>query len=130
MADLEKLRGEYEAAEAKALKLQADKDEAMQKVLDRFRDRQREANQAAATAQSDLLDAEVQLALSDRPDRDDVASSLRKGAEDALTAAIVLRNTRPDGTLNVEAYEAGIAELRKRANTLGFDHLPFYTSAE
>jgi hypothetical protein len=32
MADLEKLRGEYEAAEAKALKLQADKDEAMQKV--------------------------------------------------------------------------------------------------
>jgi membrane-bound lytic murein transglycosylase B len=84
MTDIEKLRGEYEAAEAKALKLQADKDEAMQKVLDRFRDRQREANQDTATAQKALADAEASQALADRDDLSD-AEKLALAANLGLT---------------------------------------------
>jgi hypothetical protein len=72
MADIEKLRSDYGAAEAKALKLQADKDEAMQKVLDRFRDRQREANDDTAAAQKALADAEAAQALADRDDLGDL----------------------------------------------------------
>jgi Skp family chaperone for outer membrane proteins len=59
MADIDKLRSEYEQAEAKAHALQADKDEAMQKVLDKYRDKMRDANAKAAEAQKAFCDAEA-----------------------------------------------------------------------
>lgn len=76
MADIEKLRADYEKAEEQAYKLQADKDEAMQKVRDRFFDRQRDANQRAADAQKALCDAEAAAALVGRDDAEIVASNL------------------------------------------------------
>jgi cell fate (sporulation/competence/biofilm development) regulator YmcA (YheA/YmcA/DUF963 family) len=67
MADIEKLRAEYERVEAKAHALQAEKDEAAQKLIDKYRDRQRDANQKAAEAQKALCDAEAAAALVGRP---------------------------------------------------------------
>lgn len=76
MADIEKLRAEYEKAEAAAHKLQAEKDEAMQKARDRFFDRQRDANEKAARAQKALCDAEAAAALVGRDDAETVAANL------------------------------------------------------
>jgi hypothetical protein len=76
MADIEKLRADYERAEAKAHSLQAEKDEAAQKLIDKYRDRQRDANQKAAEAQKALCDAEAAAALVGRPDAETVAANL------------------------------------------------------
>ena len=64
--DIDKLREKYEAAEAKAHKIQADKDEALQNVRDRFGDKLRKANDDTAAAQKELADAEAAQALADR----------------------------------------------------------------
>jgi hypothetical protein len=76
MADIDKLRAEYERAEAHAHSLQAQKDEAAQKLIDKYRDRQRDANQKAAEAQKALCDAEAAAALVGRPDAETVAANL------------------------------------------------------
>jgi predicted nucleic acid-binding Zn-ribbon protein len=76
MADLEKLRGEYEAAETKAQSLMADKDDALQKVLDKYREKMRDANEQLADAQKALADAEAAAALVGRPDAETVAANL------------------------------------------------------
>jgi hypothetical protein len=76
MADIDKLRAEYERAEAHAHSLQAEKDEAAQKLIDKYRDRQRDANQKAAEAQKALCDAEAAAALVGRPDAETVAANL------------------------------------------------------
>jgi hypothetical protein len=70
MADIDKLRAEYERAEAHAHALQAEKDQAAQKLRDKYRDRQRDANQKAAEAQKALCDAEAAPCASARR-RDD-----------------------------------------------------------
>lgn len=73
------LRKAWEQAEAKAHKLQAQKDAAMDKareVRDRLAPKMREANQAAADAQKAYLDAMAAEALLDRPDGEAVANSL------------------------------------------------------
>jgi hypothetical protein len=76
MTDIDKLRTEYEQAEAKAHALQADKDEAMQKVLDKYRDKMRAANAKAAEAQKAVCDAEAAAALVGREDAETVAANL------------------------------------------------------
>lgn len=73
---IDKLRNDYEKAEAKAQKIMADKDDALQKVLDQYGDRLRKANDDAAAAQKELLNAEAVESLKDRPDGDQVAASL------------------------------------------------------
>jgi hypothetical protein len=80
MADIDKLRAEYERAEAKAHALQAEKDEAAQKVREKYRDRQRDANADAAEAQKALCDAEAAQALADRDDLDDDGKIALAGA--------------------------------------------------
>jgi hypothetical protein len=76
MTDLDKLRSEYETAMDKAHQLTRDKDEAMQKVRDRYFDRQRDANQKAAETQKALADAEAAAALVGRDDAETVAANL------------------------------------------------------
>jgi hypothetical protein len=71
--DLDKLRKEYEDAEAKAQKLQADRDEAIAKVRDRYDGKLRAATDAAAAAQKEWRDAEAFVPLLDRPDGESVA---------------------------------------------------------
>lgn len=66
----------FEQAEEKAQKIMADRDEAMAKLRDRFDERLRKANQEAAEAQKEWMDAEAVEALRDRPDGEDVARSL------------------------------------------------------
>jgi len=70
------LKKAFEDAEAKAYKLQAEREEALQKVRDRFDDKLRDANAEAAEAQKAMLDAEVKESLKDRPDGQAVADSL------------------------------------------------------
>lgn len=70
------LQKSYEDAEAKAQKLQAERDEAIQKIRDRFDDKLRAARDEAAEAQKAMLDAEVRESLKDRPDGQAVADSL------------------------------------------------------
>lgn len=76
MTDIDKLREKSAAAEAKAYKLQAEKDEALQKVRDKYTDRLRDANDEAAAAQKELCDAEAAAALVGRDDAETVASNL------------------------------------------------------
>jgi DNA-nicking Smr family endonuclease len=76
MADLEKLRSDWEKAEEKAQKLMADKDEALAKVRDRYTDKLQDANDDAAAKQKLYLDAEAAQALVGRPDAETVASNL------------------------------------------------------
>src|SRR5690242_6105628 len=66
MTDIDKLRADWVKAEEAAHKLQSEKDEAMQKVRDRFFDRRAEANRKAAEAQKALCDAEAAAALRER----------------------------------------------------------------
>lgn len=73
MTDLKK---QYEEAEARAQKIMADRDEALQKVRDRFDDKLREANAEAAEAQKALNDTEAARALMDRPDGRAIADAL------------------------------------------------------
>lgn len=74
--DLDKLRSDAEKAEQRAQKLMAEKDEAVQKVRDKYTDRLRDANDEAAAAQKALCDAEAANALLDRPDGPSVAEAL------------------------------------------------------
>jgi formate hydrogenlyase subunit 6/NADH:ubiquinone oxidoreductase subunit I len=76
MADIEKLRAEYEHAEEKAQSLMAAKDDALQKVIDKYRDKMRDANQRLADAQKALCDAEAAAALVGRDDAETVAANL------------------------------------------------------
>jgi ElaB/YqjD/DUF883 family membrane-anchored ribosome-binding protein len=76
MTDIEHLRDKYEKAEQKAQELQADKDDALQKVRDRFNDRLRKANDDLAEAQKALADAEAAQALVGRPDAELIAANL------------------------------------------------------
>jgi hypothetical protein len=66
----------YEKAEQDAQKIMADRDDAIQKVRDRFDDRLRKANDKAAKAQKVWLDAQAAEALLDRPDGEAVAQAL------------------------------------------------------
>lgn len=70
------LKKAFEDAEAKGQKLQAERDEAIQKVRDRFDDKLKAANAEAAEAQKAMLDAEVRESLKDRPDGQAIADSL------------------------------------------------------
>lgn len=73
MSNLDQLEQAWRDAEARAVKLQNDKDEALQKVRDRFADRQRAAVDEAAAAQKAWLDASAAQALADRDDLDEQA---------------------------------------------------------
>jgi hypothetical protein len=66
----------YRTAEAKAQKLMADKDEAIQKVKDRYAQKLQDANVEARDAQKAWADAVAADALLDRPDGQAVAASL------------------------------------------------------
>lgn len=76
MTDTNRLEQTYRDAEAKAQKLMAEKDEAVQKTRDRYASRLQEANDEAAAAQKEWLDAVAAEALLDRPDGEAVARSL------------------------------------------------------
>jgi hypothetical protein len=66
----------WKDAEDKALKLQADRDQAIAKVRERYDKRLREANAAAAKAQKAYLDSEAAAALVGRADAEQVAKDL------------------------------------------------------
>ena len=76
MSDLKQLRKAYEDAEAKRAKLQADKDEAVEKARARYAGKLRAAVDEAAAVQKALIDAEAAEALKDRPDGEKVAQAL------------------------------------------------------
>ena len=92
MADIEKLREEYQSAEQKAQKLMFDKDEAILKVRDRYGEKLRAANDDAAAAQKRLADAEAAQALAERRDAAvaatvDDAAAMRERQNYGLIAA-------------------------------------------
>jgi hypothetical protein len=74
--NLDKLRKASDDAHTKVHALQAEKDEAMQKVRTKYTDRLRTAIDKAAAAQKELCDAEAAGALADRPDGPAVAKAL------------------------------------------------------
>lgn len=77
MSDTTKdLKDKWQAAEAAAVKLQNEKDDAIDKVRAKYADRQRKAVDKAAEAQKVYLDAEAADALRDRPDGEAVAEAL------------------------------------------------------
>lgn len=76
MTDIKKLKTDFEQAEAKAQKLMADKDEAIEKIRDRYGDRLRNANQDTAEKQKLWLDAQAAEGLLDRPDGEAIAHAL------------------------------------------------------
>lgn len=76
MSKVSDLRKKYEAAEAKAQKLQSEKDDAFAKLRTRYADKLAKAVDEAAAAQKALNDAEAADALKDRPDGESVAQSL------------------------------------------------------
>jgi hypothetical protein len=76
MADLEKLRGDWERAEAKAIQIQNDKDEAIDKIRAKYGDKQRDAVNDAAAKQKTFLDAEAAQALVGRDDAEIIAEAL------------------------------------------------------
>ena len=85
--DLDKLREEYEAADAAAVKLSAEHHEKTQKAVrdlkDRYHDRIWEANRKAAAAQKAYLDAEAAAALVGRDDARETADRLGLTLPDA-----------------------------------------------
>jgi hypothetical protein len=70
------LKQKWEQAEAEAVKLQNEKDDAVEKVRAKYTDRLRKAVDKAADAQKKYLDAEATDALRDRPDGEAVAQAL------------------------------------------------------
>jgi hypothetical protein len=70
------LEAAYKDAEAKAFKVQTDRDEAITKVRAKYDDRLRKANNETAQAQKAWLDAQAADALLDRPDGEEVARAL------------------------------------------------------
>lgn len=73
---IEKLRKDYEAAEAARVKLDAEYEEKRVALKDKYVDRLSEAGQKAADAQKALCDAEAAAALVGRPDAEAVAKTL------------------------------------------------------
>jgi hypothetical protein len=72
MTDIKKLRADFEQAEKKAQEIMAEKDEAIAKVRERYGDKLRAANDAAAEKQKAWVDAEATAALIERyPDEDE-----------------------------------------------------------
>jgi hypothetical protein len=76
MADLKTLRADAKAAEENAQKLQAEKDDAVRKVREKYGKRLAKAVDEAAAAQKKLADGEAADALLDRPDGRAVAEAL------------------------------------------------------
>jgi hypothetical protein len=70
------LKTAWKDAEDKALKLQADRDQAIAKVRERYDKRLRAANDEAAKAQKAFLDSEAAAALVGREDAEQVAKDL------------------------------------------------------
>jgi hypothetical protein len=70
------LKTAYEQAEAKAQKLMAEKDDAIDKVREKYASKLQQANQYAADAQKAWNDAVAAEALLDRPDGEAVADAL------------------------------------------------------
>lgn len=71
MTDIDKLRAEFEQTEAKAQNLMAEKDDAVQKVREKYADKLRDLNNQAAAVQKKLNDAEAAQGIADRDDLDD-----------------------------------------------------------
>jgi hypothetical protein len=76
VSNLGQLEKAWRDAEARAVKLQGEKDEALAKVSDRFSGKLADAVDAAAAAQKEFLDAQVIEELKDRPDGEAVARTL------------------------------------------------------
>lgn len=76
MADTQKLREEWEQAEAHAIALQNEKDAAIDAVRAKYTDQCRDATNDAAAKQKLYLDADAGDALRDRPDGESVARAL------------------------------------------------------
>ena len=74
--DTKALKQAWQDAEAEAVKLQNEKDAAIDKIRAKYGDRQRKAVDKAAKAQKEFLDAEAANALLDRPDGEAVAAAL------------------------------------------------------
>jgi len=70
------LQTAYEVLEAKAYKLQADRDDAIAKVREKYNQKIRDANEDTAIAQKAYLDALAADGLRDRPDGQAVAQAL------------------------------------------------------
>jgi hypothetical protein len=76
MADLKKLEQDWKDKEAAAIKIQADKDEAVQKARDKYAERLRKAVDEASKAQQEFADASAAEALVGRDDAEIVANNL------------------------------------------------------
>lgn len=76
------LKDKWQAAEAEAIRLQNEKDDAIDKVRAKYGDRLRKKVEAAAAAQKKFLDAEATDALRERPDQEAAAA---KAAELGLS---------------------------------------------
>lgn len=70
------LEQKWRAAEARAQKLMADKDQAIQNVKAKYAEKLQAANDEAHHAQKEYLDAMAADALRDRPDGQAVAQAL------------------------------------------------------
>jgi hypothetical protein len=76
MADLKKLEQDWKDKEAAAIKIQADKDEAVQKARDKYAERLRKAVDEASKAQQEFADASAAEARVGRDDAEIVANNL------------------------------------------------------
>lgn len=86
MSELKDLEKAWKDAEAEAVRIQNEKDAAIDKIRDRYTKRQQQANQKAADAQKRFCDATAANALLDHPDGQNVARSLvASGALDRKT---------------------------------------------
>lgn len=81
MSDLKKLQADSKSAEKAAQALMAEKDEAMQKVRDKYWKRLQDANDKAAAAQKEWMDAEAAQALMDR---DELSDDGKRALADSL----------------------------------------------
>jgi hypothetical protein len=76
MTSTDKLREDWQKAEAEAIRIQAEKDKAIDEIRAKYGDRQRKAVDEAAAKQKVYLDAEAAAALVGRPDGPAVAAAL------------------------------------------------------
>ena len=76
MSTLDELRAANDAAETEAVRLQNEKDAALQAIYDQYTQPITDAIVAAAAAQKALNNAEAAYALLDRPDGEALAASL------------------------------------------------------
>lgn len=90
MSALKDLEKAWKDAEAEAIRLQNEKDAAVDKIRAKYTKRQRAAVDKAAKAQKAFLDRQVAEHLADRPDGADLARQLVGAgglSEDAVKAA-------------------------------------------